>query len=989
MFIVAGNGDTSPIKDPLPGNKDALVYGMSVINLKLDSATRAVTAQDFFMPYNYQALNGGDRDFGSGGITLLPSQFGTKTASRVAVAAGKSGIVYFLNVDNLGGFKQGAGLGDNVLQAINGPNAVYSQPGAYPYEGGYVYVNPVGFPMQVYKFGVSASGSPEFSFVAQTPINNRFGVGSPQVTSLKNQPGTALTWHLDISGTLFAYNAVPNADGTMTKVFSDSIPGTYPTNKFIQCAIGNGKVYVVTSDGRLAIYGSPTNQPLTAPEADFGKVFIGTSQKLSINFTAQQTVTITGFALSNTNFTVLSPVSSNFPITLTTGKNLTFVVEFKSDIAGAITGSLNLNTSAGTNALAYASLRATSIYNAPFLTLTPNAVTFSGVVTGSGPVTANGIISNTGYQNLTITNIVLPDLDGPFKVLNPPAVGTVLGSEASVTISIVFNPTVDGSFDDKFVVGSDGGEQNILLTGSSAGPPVLKLYTSKLDGSVVEGLGKLHFIFDNSKLPTGGNIIASATALVEGQQVPAFSNVTIPVTFTAPRTQLNAPPSNSTAIWIVNTDDLVAGLQTFTFNGTVVSNTLPPQYNSWTYIGCYADGTPRVLPSGQTNGNSAVMTIELCLSTCAGLTAGNTKVYQYAGLEYARECWCGNAAPTSAMVNTCTSPCKGNSSEICGNGGAIDVWSVLGVPVPVTSTTVASSTSSTSVASSTTSSTSSTVSSSTTTSASSASSSTTDVPSPTTGVVVPPSTTSSTSSSTSTDSSSTTSTTSTSTSTVPSSTTSSTSSSSSTAPSSTTLTTSSTTSDTATSTATSTSSSSISATSTTSTSTQSSTTSSTSTSSPNTTPITNSWSYKGCFADAATINGTALPRLFSSASGNAGTQLKYSNWTMETCFPACLVSNAKYVYAGLEYGGECWCGASITGGVQVPDSDCSTPCKLNTSEICGAGKRMSLWQYMAAAAAGTSAALLNPTPLTSCASTSLTGAYYTFTAGYDFPALGE
>ncbi|KAJ3302916.1 hypothetical protein HDU76_005446, partial [Blyttiomyces sp. JEL0837] len=543
MFLVAGNGDTSPIVNPLAGNQDALVYGMSVIDLGMDPTTKAVKAKDFFMPYNYQALNGGDRDFGSGGVTLLPAG-GAFGSTKIAVAAGKTGIVYFLNADNLGGFKQGTGGGDNVLQTINGPNAVYSQPGAYPLEGGYVYINPVGYPMQVYKYGTTSGGAPQFSFVAQTKINNRFGVGSPQTTSLNGAPGTGLVWFMDFSGTLFAYAAVPNADGTMNLVYSDSLNGNYPYNKFTSPAIGNGKVYVASSDGRLVIYGSPTNQPLTAAETDFGTVYVGTSGTATVKFTAQQNaITVTGYTLNNGNFSVSQAPA--LPVTLNINQTLSFVVTFNPTVAGAFTASLNLQTSAGTSALAYASLRANAVVNVPHLQLSPPGITFSGVVTGSGPVTANGIISNTGAKDLTITSVTLPS--APFTVLNAPAVGTVLASEASITISIVFNSKVDGSFSDKFTVGSDGGTMYILLTGTSAGPPVLKFYTQLLDGTYSQGLldmeygnvlagttKTLNVILSNagatvmtvtkSKLPTSGNIIASSTALVEGQQVPANSN---------------------------------------------------------------------------------------------------------------------------------------------------------------------------------------------------------------------------------------------------------------------------------------------------------------------------------------------------------------------------------------------------------------------------------------------------------------------------------
>ena len=75
----------------------------------MNPTTGNLTQQDYFEPYNYDSLNGGDRDFGSSGVALLdPSAFKTTGVSRIAVAGGKSGLIYVLNADNLGGFKNGS-----------------------------------------------------------------------------------------------------------------------------------------------------------------------------------------------------------------------------------------------------------------------------------------------------------------------------------------------------------------------------------------------------------------------------------------------------------------------------------------------------------------------------------------------------------------------------------------------------------------------------------------------------------------------------------------------------------------------------------------------------------------------------------------------------------------------------------------------------------------------------------------------------------------
>ncbi|KAF3933193.1 hypothetical protein ABW20_dc0101196 [Dactylellina cionopaga] len=64
--------------------------------------------------------------------------------------------------------------------------------------------------------------------------------------------------------------------------------------------------------------------------------------------------------------------------------------------------------------------------------------------------------------------------------------------------------------------------------------------------------------------------------------------------------------------------------------------------------------------------------------------------------------------------------------------------------------------------------------------------------------------------------------------------------------------------------------------------------------------------------------------------------------TIEKCATAC----AAYKYFGVEYGRECWCGNVLnvapSGGV-VPDTDCSTACKGNAGQKCGAGNRLNTY----------------------------------------------
>ncbi|TGO09080.1 hypothetical protein BTUL_0180g00130 [Botrytis tulipae] len=88
--------------------------------------------------------------------------------------------------------------------------------------------------------------------------------------------------------------------------------------------------------------------------------------------------------------------------------------------------------------------------------------------------------------------------------------------------------------------------------------------------------------------------------------------------------------------------------------------------------------------------------------------------------------------------------------------------------------------------------------------------------------------------------------------------------------------------------------------------------------------------YAGCFIDPS--SPSAL--LFR-------TDLNSQNMTVEICVDFC--KGNGYKYAGLEYYGECFCGASV-GGPQMSESNCSFPCTGDNTESCGGNDILSVYQ---------------------------------------------
>ena len=90
--------------------------------------------------------------------------------------------------------------------------------------------------------------------------------------------------------------------------------------------------------------------------------------------------------------------------------------------------------------------------------------------------------------------------------------------------------------------------------------------------------------------------------------------------------------------------------------------------------GCFVDNLHgiRVLPHKAHY--SSKNTIEICKKLCF------EKGYLYAGVEYSRECFCGNDCPKkiAPRQTDCNMGCSGDKSQKCGGGNRINVYKSAG-----------------------------------------------------------------------------------------------------------------------------------------------------------------------------------------------------------------------------------------------------------------------------------------------------------------------
>ncbi|KAH0595820.1 hypothetical protein MHUMG1_06368 [Metarhizium humberi] len=119
---------------------------------------------------------------------------------------------------------------------------------------------------------------------------------------------------------------------------------------------------------------------------------------------------------------------------------------------------------------------------------------------------------------------------------------------------------------------------------------------------------------------------------------------------------------------------------------------------TYTYYGCYNETTEidgsdhsRALSGGANEVKKGEMTVPMCLDFCNN--GENGAHYRYAGLEWARECWCAQSiAGISAKLDDgeCNFPCEGNTSLACGGSLKLSVYRMSSAgaqasPVPLAS----------------------------------------------------------------------------------------------------------------------------------------------------------------------------------------------------------------------------------------------------------------------------------------------------------------
>jgi hypothetical protein len=265
LFVATGNGDYTAVP-PYGSNMD---YGDSVLDLDLTNGAPTVT--DLFAPYDEALLGHTNTDQGSGGVLILPTQDVTGPRNLL-VQAGKSGTLYLLNRDALGGYSSS---GDQVLQEL--PLALGNQG---PQATGGVYSSPSYWNGNVYYWGVY-DHLKQFSLVngllnsspTESAELSAYPGATPSISANGNTQGIIWTIQTDNStpGNPAILQAHDASNVAVTLYTSATVSGrdtAGPGVSFAVPTIANGTVYVGTMN-QVNVYGlfngTQTSRPIISP----------------------------------------------------------------------------------------------------------------------------------------------------------------------------------------------------------------------------------------------------------------------------------------------------------------------------------------------------------------------------------------------------------------------------------------------------------------------------------------------------------------------------------------------------------------------------------------------------------------------------------------------------------------------------------------------------------------------------------------------------
>jgi hypothetical protein len=240
MYVVTGNG-------AFDGTSD---FGNSFLKL---STASGLTRVDSFTSYDQADLDRKDLDVGAGGAVVLVDLPAGTAVQHLVVGGSKGGILYVLNRDNLGGYRQGSGGGDNAVQEFSLNTRNFSTPAMWQNT---LYIAGIGAPLRAFALNTT-TGRFDPTPTSQSSATFGYPGATPSISSSGSTNG--IVWAIDSSksGTwnggsapagaavLHAYDATNLAKELWNSSIAPGDAAGYAV-KFTVPTVTNGKVYIGT-----------------------------------------------------------------------------------------------------------------------------------------------------------------------------------------------------------------------------------------------------------------------------------------------------------------------------------------------------------------------------------------------------------------------------------------------------------------------------------------------------------------------------------------------------------------------------------------------------------------------------------------------------------------------------------------------------------------------------------------------------------------------
>ena len=441
MFTATGNGNYDATA---PNYTNAMDYGDSIIKLDLSNGMPTMNSNgtvvgDVFTPHDQANLNNGDLDQTSGGVLLLPAS--VSGGQRLLTQVGKTGRVYVLNQDNLGGYNPNNTTDPEEEAYVNG---MWSMPAywngnlyfwasqdnlkAYSFSNGVISANPI---------STSSEGS---FFPGSTPTVSSNGATNGIVWDIRSDAygsqGREILYAHDatnVATTLYSSEQNVSRDNP-----GNAVKMTVPTVIF-------GRVYV-GAEYQVSIYGllngaTQAATPVISP--------------VSESFNPSVQVTITD---STTGTTIYYTTDGSTPTTASTVYSGPFTVSTTETVQAIAAGTGSLQSPVASVTYTLLTQTATPTFNpTPGAYISTQSVTISDTTSGATVYyTLDGSTPTTSSTKYT----------GPVSITASAtlkAIATANGLSASAVASGAYSIDQNGVSSINFGSGFTAG--NIALNG--------------------------------------------------------------------------------------------------------------------------------------------------------------------------------------------------------------------------------------------------------------------------------------------------------------------------------------------------------------------------------------------------------------------------------------------------------------------------------------------------------------------------------------------